>query len=279
MSVPIDEPGSSYSPSELGRLGDAKRLGDLIDGKIRVTRKDEDGESKGDPGPASGAGDDGSGVPKLAMKVGVGVDAKDGSGMTALAHSCRSGYSDVVRDLLSVRQADYDSRADGGWTPLHFASAYGREAELQLLVEAGADASATDARGITPLHLCCKAGNINAVKVLIAEELDLDMDAQTEMGTTAVMMAAANGHSGALKMLVTRGASLDHQDKMGDTALHIAARCGFAGFCARLVSRGASTELRNRDGALAVDVAISKEVRDAIVPPAGVAAPTGDFDY
>ena len=129
------------------------------------------------------------------------------------------------------------------------------------------------------MHLCCKAGNINAVRVLIAPEVDLDVDVQTETGTTAIMMAAANGHSGVLKMMMERGVGLDIQDQMGDTALHMAARCGFTGFCARLVSRGASTELRNRDGRSAADEALSKEVRDAIMPPGGVAAPTGDFDY
>jgi len=100
--IPIDEPNSSFSPSELGRLGDSKRLSDLLDGKIRVIGKtgDDDGDGKSE---AAVSGSGGDAVPKLSMQVGVGVDAKDGAGMTALAHSCRSGFNDVAKDLLGAR--------------------------------------------------------------------------------------------------------------------------------------------------------------------------------
>ena len=71
-------------------------------------------------------------------------------GNTALHWASAYGHVEAVRWLLSLDDVDVSWRNHGGGTPLHSAASHGRAEVVSVLLEAGADASATDENKDTP---------------------------------------------------------------------------------------------------------------------------------
>ena len=63
---------------------------------------------------------------------------------------------------------------------------------MAVLLEAGADVSAADERGITALHAAVTTKSVAAVEWLL--QRGCPVDARTAQQTTALMMAARQGH-------------------------------------------------------------------------------------
>jgi len=108
------------------------------------------------------------------MAAGADPEARDDRGLTALHRAARNGRAEVVRVLVELG-ADVAARDQifpvigemtaglwaveerrGGSTALHWASKNGRAVTVAVLVELGADVSATDGSGSTALH--CAVG-------------------------------------------------------------------------------------------------------------------------
>lgn len=66
-----------------------------------------------------------------------------------------------------------DIKDKHGFSPLHFASQAGSVDAVQLLLDAGADPSATGLGGIAPLHLAASAGKTAAVQLLLERGADV----------------------------------------------------------------------------------------------------------
>ncbi|KAK7249401.1 protein phosphatase 1 regulatory subunit [Aureococcus anophagefferens] len=71
----------------------------------------------------------------------------------ALHEACEHGAFDAVKFLVGELAHDVDARDEQRWTPLHYAAAFGGAPELvHYLLAAGADPSAEDEDGATPLE-------------------------------------------------------------------------------------------------------------------------------
>ncbi|MGW9173865.1 ankyrin repeat domain-containing protein [Streptomyces decoyicus] len=91
---------------------------------------------------------------------GVGVDAPDSEGHTALDLTVRRGHADVVR-LLIAAGADPEQRA-GEYqesTPLCLAAAHGHTAAVRALLDAGAHTGAQGRMSHAPLVLAATTGD------------------------------------------------------------------------------------------------------------------------
>ena len=77
---------------------------------------------------------------------------------------CKVGDPNVAR-LLIDRGADVSAANKYGSTPLHRASEAGHEAVARLLVDRGADVSAADEDGSTPLHRALQRGHEAVARV------------------------------------------------------------------------------------------------------------------
>jgi uncharacterized protein len=90
-----------------------------------------------------------------------------------------------------------------------------------------------------------------------------DIDARDEHGQTALMIAAAGGHSEIVEWLVERGAALDHTAKYGLSALMLAVVRGRSDVVRKLTDAGANPDLRGTGapgfaGKTALDLAIAR---------------------
>ena len=74
-----------------------------------------------------------------------------------------------------------------------------------------------------------------------------DVNGADEQGRTALMLAAFDGHSGAVDLLLRRGARVDAQDAAGRTALMYAASGPNAPTVKRLLAAAPAVDLRDRD--------------------------------
>jgi hypothetical protein len=81
------------------------------------------------------------------------------TGHTPLHAAAGNGSVDVIRELVSGFAVAADLRAFDGKTPLHCAAMFGQAAAAKALLQAGADASAEDGDGFTPLDLAWLNGH------------------------------------------------------------------------------------------------------------------------
>jgi ankyrin repeat protein len=122
--------------------------------------------------------------------------------------------------------------------------------------------------GTTPLLRAAKAGDIPAMKLLIAHGARVDLPTAT--GITPLMAAAGNGSAGldtrgrykdeaqsieAVEILLAAGADVGARDRNGQTALHGAAGWGWNGVVKRLAANKIDLFAKDAQGRTAADVA------------------------
>jgi uncharacterized protein len=130
----------------------------------------------------------------------------------------------------------------------------------------GADSMLTV--GTTPLLRAAKAGDIPAMKLLIAHGARVDLP--TANGVTPLMAAAGNGSAGldtrgryknetqgieAVEILIAGGADVGARDRNGQTALHGAASWGWNGVVKALAANKIDLFAKDAQGRTAADVA------------------------
>ena len=116
-----------------------------------------------------------------------------------------------------------------------------------MLLRVGADATARDRYGVTPLYLACLNGNADMIQRLLDAGVDPNIVDAT--GETPLMTAARNGLPSALRVLLGRGARVDARDpEFEQTALMIAVRENHAAAVELLISAGAAVNAQTRKG-------------------------------
>lgn len=90
---------------------------------------------------------------KLLLELAAPVWPKDREGQTALHHACSGNHASVAQLLLSRGHANANARNELGQTPLHIAVNLGHGRVSRVLMRFGADPTATDCNGMTPLAL------------------------------------------------------------------------------------------------------------------------------
>jgi ankyrin repeat protein len=182
---------------------------------------------------AAGNGD--ARVLERLLTAGADVRTATAEGQTAILLAARSGSADAIR-VLAAHGADVNA-AEGwmGETPLIWAAAENNAAAIKTLVELGAKVDTRSATIKYPAQKPADPSNYVSSSVPPGQ-------------WTALMYAARQGGSEAVRTLLDLGASINVQDPEGFTPLLQAIVNGHFDLAAMLVQRGANPNLADKSG-------------------------------
>ncbi|KAG1659782.1 hypothetical protein FOA52_015883 [Chlamydomonas sp. UWO 241] len=205
-------------------------------------------------------------VEQLLRAPGVKVDAGDASMRTPLWHAAQRGHEGVVTMLLSasakvdLRDADHATAltaaasadhttvcavlldfgalgnvADAAdLTPLMHAARLGLDDTVRALLRGGVAAYFRNKAGCTALIYAAQAGRVDVVRQLALAAVG-ELDECDNLGRTALMHAAMEGHGDVVDVLLEHRANVALAADDGRTALHIAAQGGDARIAAAVL--------------------------------------------
>jgi ankyrin repeat protein len=222
-------------------------------------------------------------VAALLLSNGAHASSRDFIGYTPLISASEKGRVSVLQVLLEHSGTQgLEERDHKDWTALHRAADEGHEETAAFLLDQGANATATDRYGQTPLMLACQKRPLGAVRVLVQHMGEEGVEMRSHGGMTALHFAASRGHAETVAFLLSKGARADvrstksnaqtplisacsngHMDVVpvllhylgeegleetndyGQTALHYAAFRGHEKMVAFLLSHGADANSRD----------------------------------
>ena len=221
------------------------------------------------------------------LEKGAEIDAQDNSGATALMIASGSGHTAVVTQLLE-KGAEINASNYNGLTALMIASGSGHAAVVTQLLGKGADSSYKEDGRLSALLLASTNGyaaisrqllsasgvdistNGNARLILAAMEGNIDkalsllklaqvcINSKDILNTTALIVAATNGHAGLVEKLLSKDANIDDHNMYGLTALMMASGSGHTAVVTQLLEKGADIEVKEVGGCTALIIAAQK---------------------
>jgi uncharacterized protein len=119
-----------------------------------------------------------------------------------------------------------------------------------LLLALIANIAACSGERFTALMNAARNGDTEAVRKML--DLGAEVDQKTSKGKTALMLAAAGGYTDTVKILVDRGADVRARDNYETTALIAAATAGHAETAVTLLQYGADPTFKDTSGGSAL---------------------------
>jgi uncharacterized protein len=119
------------------------------------------------------------------------------------------------------------------------------------------DLEAKSGNGDTALMIACFKGNKAAVEALLAKGAEVNRP-----GWTPLHYAAANGHNDIIRLLLDKSAYIDAESPNKTTPMMMAARGGHIYTVKLLLDEGADATLKNDLGMNAIDFAAKHEHKD-----------------
>ncbi|XP_012937566.1 transient receptor potential cation channel subfamily A member 1 isoform X2 [Aplysia californica] len=187
-----------------------------------------------------------SGCVKGVKKLYLWLGEKDRNGCTALHYAARYGNLSAVSALLSMG-ASLFSKNFQKQSPFHVAAMYGRRGICKLMLDTAFAVSLKnepDGKGLTPLHLAAQNGYTKIVSMLMERGAVVGRD---HKDNTPLHLAALNGRVDCVNILLNLQINLiDSGNNSGNTALHFAASNGHTESVCILLSHDAKIT-RNDD--------------------------------
>ena len=104
--------------------------------------------------------------------------------------------------------AEVNAVRDDLTTPLWFAAAKGRIATVKILLQHGADPTLADKDGALPIMLAAQEGHLEIVKLLVDSEMVPEQAASATTMATLIYIAARKGHADLLEYLLSKHAAI-----------------------------------------------------------------------
>ncbi|XP_002166703.1 serine/threonine-protein phosphatase 6 regulatory ankyrin repeat subunit C isoform X1 [Hydra vulgaris] len=183
---------------------------------------------------------------------------------TPLHTAARKGYFEAVRLLLDAG-AEATVKNKKGLYPSHIAATYGRLQCLKTLLEKEPKLLNTlDKSGNSLLHIAASKDHFDIVQYLVSKNIDVKI--KNKDGNYACHNAAIWKREDILKYLVNLNETpINDSNNKGETLLHIASSKGCLLMVQFLLYKGASASLKNRNGKTAVQEAANNEVQNCFL--------------
>lgn len=181
------------------------------------------------------------------------VHPVDGRG--ALDEACIRGYADLLVPLIDAG-ANPTARDRFGQTPLDLALAYKNGNVVAALLRLGRSLKESEKVAEETMESATMRGQTEIARILLDNGLDVNKPSAN--GSSYLSDAALKGQKKVVQLLLDRGASVETRNPSGGTALHDAALGGDAEVVALLLDRGADIDgLETESGATPLMVAAS----------------------
>jgi ankyrin repeat protein len=156
-----------------------------------------------------------------------------------------SGQVEGVRVLLAAG-AEKEARNAKGSTPLILSAQHGRDEVVAVLLAAGAQPNSVDLGGFSPLIACCERGHTKVATLLLGAGADKDQ--ATFQGTTSLHQSAKNGHVDTIRALLAASADVNKaRASDGATALFLGCQSGQVLAVKELLANGADVNKARLD--------------------------------
>jgi ankyrin repeat protein len=177
----------------------------------------------------------------------------DGRG--ALHEACMRGFSNMVQPLVEAG-ADPSARDRFGQTPLDIALAYKNGNVVGALLRLGQNLKESQRIAEETMESATLRGQTEIVRILVDNGFDINKPAAD--GSSYLNDAALKGQQKMVQMLLEHGASVAVRNQTGGTPLHDAALSGNANVVALLLDHGAAiNEVERESGATPLMIAAS----------------------
>ena len=165
----------------------------------------------------------------------------------SLYAAAEGGKPELLAAVLASSKADLNKPDPlSGLTPLMLAIRAKHLASMEMLLQAGARANQTDARGRPPLVEAANMGKTEMLSLLF--RYGAEADQLDGLGRSALMAAAWSDKPDAVALLLEREGDIDRMDERGDTALSLAVSARANDIIGRLIANGADVNLANHAG-------------------------------
>ncbi|GBN29124.1 Ankyrin-3 [Araneus ventricosus] len=179
---------------------------------------------------------------KYCLKQGLDINCTDFKNRTALHIAAKFNRLKIV-DFLLNKSVSVNRNDAQGITPLHIAAENNSQEIVKSLLKHKSHASNNVFR-FPPLHYAIFKGNIEAAKVLLENETNVDK-IKGYGGSTALHTAAGKGDPYLVRLLLKKKASIYSRDDFENTPLHYAALKSHLNAVKILVLEGADIKARN----------------------------------
>lgn len=197
----------------------------------------------------------------VAMKLGdkkiVQILAGHEGGMT-LSVAAYLGDTDATKRLLEGG-AKVDAKDAEGQTPLRYAAREGHAEVVELLLAKGANADGKGS-GDTPLLDALWRRHVDVATVLVNHGARIEGEHSVSR-MSPLHMAAQDGLTELVRLMIAKGARVNARDNAGNTALHYAPGADIAQF---LLSNGADVNVKSRSGSTPLHYAAGRGQVDLV---------------
>lgn len=159
-------------------------------------------------------------IVKLLIEAGANINEKWKNTWSLLSmaiRGCDKKEKKEVVNLLIKMGVPIDERFHSDITALILASNYGQKDIIKLLLKANANINACDYNGETPLMQTTRNGHKDVVKLLINAGANVNIE--DKLSKTTLMHAVSLGNKEIVELLVNSGANLNKKNLFGKTAL------------------------------------------------------------